>query len=153
MTETINTYPVVGVMACVRRFNVELNGPQVLLGERLGERGRGLLAPVCGKIELGETARHAMYRELGEEVGLHAAHIIGDPECLGYTEVIDPVHHFVGVAFWADVSASWVPVNLEPKKHRAWGWFSLSQLQRIAVTEFYGGVTTADLCINLAAAG
>lgn len=58
---------------------------------RGNEPGRGLWSVPGGRVEWGETVRHAVERELAEETSLEGT--CGD--LVGWTEVMTPREHFV----------------------------------------------------------
>ena len=79
-----------------------------------------------GKVEQGETAKYAIWREISEEVGLdipqanfnlaHTFHRKG------------PEHEIIVLVFKADIANMPAPINKEPEKHDAMQFFNINQL-------------------------
>ncbi|MFI5955792.1 NUDIX domain-containing protein [Cryptosporangium sp. NPDC051539] len=99
---------------------------QVLLTQRAGGYAAGQWHMPSGKLEAGESIKHAAVREAREEVGVdldptalrcvHALHVLPPGE--------DPrVGFFFEATDWTGD-----PVNQEPEKCSAIGWFALDNL-------------------------
>ena len=105
--------PVVGVGAVIVKEG------QILLVKRGSEPGKGLWAVPGGKVERGESLRHALAREVEEETGLVTE--IGEVAWVG--EHLSDDHHVVLIDFFAQVKggdlkasddaveATWVSVD------------------------------------------
>jgi 8-oxo-dGTP pyrophosphatase MutT (NUDIX family) len=102
-------------------------GDDVLLVRRRNQEfGSGLYSLIGGKVELSETALHAIEREVQEETGIaisqssfslvHALHRKG-------TET-----EFIALCFKADVTNLPDPVNNEPEKHDDMRFFNVQRL-------------------------
>lgn len=86
----------------------------------LVRRGRGP-AEGCwsvpgGRVEAGETLAEAVVRELQEETGLFAM----CESLLGWTEVVDPDHHYVILDFTVTIVDEADPVAGDDAAEAAW---------------------------------
>jgi len=102
-------------------------GDTVLLARRCNvEFGSGLYHMVGGKVETGESARHAVMREVREETGLDI------PEAA--FSLIHTLHRkgteteFIALYFSVDISKMDEPRIMEPHKHDAMQFFPIDQL-------------------------
>ena len=87
---------------------------------------RGMYSLVGGKVEAGESALHAIVREVYEETGLsipqedfqlvHTFHRKGEESEL------------IALCFKVDISHLQAPLNKEPDKHDDMGFFSIDDL-------------------------
>ncbi len=101
---------VVAVGAVIRRGNHLL----LVRRGRPPEAGRWSLPG--GRVEPGETLRHAVRREVGEEVALEAT--IGN--LIGVVERRGPGHHYLIADFHATVDANATPVAGDDAAACAW---------------------------------
>ncbi|HEV2600867.1 MAG TPA: NUDIX domain-containing protein [Candidatus Babeliales bacterium] len=102
-----------------------VNNEVVLVRRYNADFASGLYSMVGGKVEMGETARQAVRREVQEEVGLdlpeerfelvHTFHRKGNTETL------------VALCFKADITGL-KPINNEPHKHDDMRFFPLDKL-------------------------
>lgn len=108
-----------------------IDGPRILLGEKLRGFGQGKLVGPGGKVEPGEALRAAAVRELAEESGLRA-----DPRDLDHAAYLDfrfphrpawdMTSHVFVVRRWAgvlrgcdEIDPAWYPVDAVPYE-RMW---------------------------------
>lgn len=106
--------PKVGVAVLV------LNEENVLLGKRKGAHGAGTWSTMGGNLEFGETVIQCAQRELLEETGLTAHHVIEGP----WEEVFFPKekkHYLTVYTFVTQFSGE--PRVIEPDKVENWRWF------------------------------
>jgi len=103
------------------------SGDTVLLARRFNaDFGNGLYHLVGGKVEQGETARHAVSREVLEETGLD---ILEDQFTLVHTlHRKGTATELIVLCFAADVSSVHAPRNMEPDKHDDMRFFLVDQL-------------------------
>ena len=103
--------------------------PRLGCGAAIVRDGRILLVPEAGcwslpggKVDLYESAAAAVEREVGEELGIGIT--VGPLLCI--MELIDPARglHWLAPVFHI-VDFAGEPVNVEPHKHAAIGWFAL----------------------------
>ncbi len=108
-------------------------GPMIFLTKRSASRP---IWPahwhcVMGGIEKGESPQEAIIREAEEEIGITITNT--SLECVlfeDYKDVAHPRNTFYGLRlfFVADLEDGQEPVNKEPLKQDAMGWFSLDAL-------------------------
>lgn len=119
--------PVAAVEALVFR------GDSVLLIRRLGEPHRGRWSPPGGAVNLGETARHALVREVREETGLR----VEPREVIDVIDVIvpgrgRPAYHYVLAVFRARPVAGRLRAQSDAGEAR---WVPVRDLKAMNVTE------------------
>ena len=108
-------------------YVIARRGDDILLLLRSGTGYKdGEWGPPSGKVEAGETYTEAAVRELAEETGICVR-----PHDVRFRHAIERVptsgSHWVGLFFEVDVANS-QPVNREPHKHSALGFFPTSAL-------------------------
>lgn len=103
----------VGVAVLVQRQG------RVLMGRRRGSHGAATWALPGGHLEFGETPADCARRELAEETGLQATHLVPGP----YTNDVFSAEgrHYVTLFLLAEVAAG-DPQVLEPDKCEGWHW-------------------------------
>lgn len=80
-----------------------------------------------GKIDFGESIRHALIREIKEETNLNISNI----EFCGVRELIEPQRHFVFLEHRAQaINPTQVELNEEATQ---FGWFQKSDLTKISI--------------------
>lgn len=109
----------VGVSVIVIRDN------KVLLGKRKGSHGTGTWAFPGGHLEFGETPEQTAKRELFEETGLTAEHVVRGP----YTNDImsEEGKHYITLVTIVQ-NAMGEPQVKEPQKCESWEWFAWNDL-------------------------
>ena len=118
--------PVAAVEALVFR------GDSVLLIRRLGEPHRGRWSPPGGAVNLGETARGAVVREVREETGLR----VEPREVVDVIDVIvprrgRPTYHYMVAVFRARPLGGRLRARSDAGEAR---WVRVRDLKRIDVT-------------------
>ena len=106
-------------------------GDRLLIGQRHGSHGEGLMAFPGGHLEFGEPFAECASRELEEEVG-----VLLPPERFRavYTSndvMLEDGLHYVTVLMFAEFSAeeSHRVRNMEPEKCLGWIWATLDELR------------------------
>lgn len=109
----MNSYPKIGVVACIRRNH------QVLVGKRLGDHANGTWSFPGGHLEYGEDPMDCARREVEEETGL----TVGKISFWCYTNDIYPEEgrHYITLIFFAEYLDG-EPVVKEPQKCAGWEW-------------------------------
>lgn len=103
---------------------------KILAGKRVKS---GLYGLPGGGVELGETIKGSAAREVIEETGIQV-----NPEDLKSLEVINyPTknQHFVDWVLACKMPDDQIPKAMEPKSCDAWNFYSLEELQQIALFE------------------
>lgn len=86
---------------------------------------------VTGSIEAGESPKEAIMREAEEEVGLQIKNVsLGTTVFLIEKDYFDPLKKFYGLElfFVNHLDGEQEPINLEPLKQDALGWFDVHDL-------------------------
>jgi 8-oxo-dGTP diphosphatase len=100
-----------------------VKGGSILLGKRKGSHGEGEYAAPGGHLEIGETIKECVRRELDEEVGPQLK--IRDLRFSCFTNLrrYEPKHYAdIGmVAIWD----AGVPKVMEPHKIESWDWYPM----------------------------
>jgi 8-oxo-dGTP diphosphatase len=102
---------------------------QLLLVRRGRGPGSGRWSIPGGRVEAGETVRHAVVREVAEETGLR----VDCGELLGWAERITPEDHFVILDFVVTVNEGRQPVAGDDAAEA--GWFPLPSVPELAVVD------------------
>lgn len=103
-----------------------LKDRKALLGKRLNAHGDGEYGGPGGHLELGETIKQCVLRELEEEAGSNIKIKKLVFLCLINLRRYSPKHyaHIHMVAEWE----SGEPKNMEPDKREAWKWYDIGNL-------------------------
>lgn len=88
--------------------------------------GDGLYSMPGGKVDQGETAKHAIRREISEEVGLDIPQ--ADFNLAHTFHRKGPEHEIIVLVFKADITNMSAPINKEPEKHDDMQSFNINQL-------------------------
>ncbi len=107
---------------------VLIDGARVLLALRHPERTYypGTWDLPGGHVEPGESARRALHRELREELGIDA--VLGAP----WRYIADDALG-IGLSIWVVRQWRGAVANLAEDEHERLGWFTLSQLESLAL--------------------
>lgn len=112
------------VKVCVAAIVLDRRGRFLLLRRGPGSTWPGTWCFPGGHVEPGEGLRECCRRELREETGLDYGPAPSAFGFEGVTEVIARGDHHVGVMFRCHVRPPEAgPVNAEPDRHDAIGWF------------------------------
>ena len=100
---------------------------RVLLARRVNAKfGNGLYSLIGGKVELRETARQAVQREVLEEVALNISE--SNFELVHTFHRKGPDGELIALCFKVDISNLPAPINCEPDKCDDLALFDLNQL-------------------------
>jgi 8-oxo-dGTP diphosphatase len=113
----IMTRPKIGVAALVFQEG------KVLLHHRKGPVASGVWAPPGGHLEFGETIEECAKRELLEEAGIEALHVISGPWT---NDVMDHGHYVTFFTFITQFRGT--PQTMEPEKASDLHWCELHNL-------------------------
>lgn len=105
-------------------------GEEILLGRRKNTgRWDGYLSPPCGRLEVGESVRSGMIREIAEETQAKV-----EPDDLVLTHVRHRVEGWSRLQFYFRVTAWDGEIfNAEPGLCEGWEWFPMEDLPRDVV--------------------
>lgn len=109
--------PRVGVGVFVVKNN------RILLGRRKGAHGAGAWSCPGGHLEFGENVEECASRELTEETGLKALHLLSGP---WVNDIIDDKHYITLFVFVNEFEGDLQ--LLEPHKCEGWMWFECNAL-------------------------
>lgn len=115
----MSVYPRVGVSVLV------IKEGQILLGERINAHGSGSWCPPGGHLEFGESPIECAKRELKEETGLTAHHVIEGSWTNDYFE--REGKHYITVHMIVKEFEGVAEVQ-EPEKCLSWQWFDWEEL-------------------------
>lgn len=115
----MGTVPRVGIGVLV------VQDGRLLLGERIHAHGSGTWCPPGGHLEFGETPFECAARELKEETGLTATHLLQGP----WTNDVfaEEGKHYVTL-FILVTAFTGSPQVMEPDKCSSWKWFAFEAL-------------------------
>jgi ADP-ribose pyrophosphatase YjhB (NUDIX family) len=106
---------------------------QLLLVQRGKAPGSGRWSIPGGRVETGETIRHAVVREVAEETGLR----VDCGELLGWAERIGPEHHFVILDFVVTARDGRQPVAGDDAAEAR--WFPLPSVHQVGLVDGLAG--------------
>ena len=118
------SHPICGVGAVIRTAD------RYLLVRRGRAPNEGKWAVPGGKIQLGETMRQAVVREVEEETGLAVE--VGDPIWVGEAMDPDGSWHFILIDFEASIVGGDLRVGDDAAEI---GWFTLEEARNLPLTD------------------
>lgn len=98
-------------------------GSDVLLAQGVRNRSRGWYSTLAGFIETGESAEHAVHREVREEVGVEVTNLRYQGSQTW------PFPHQLMLGYWAEYAGG--ELRLEENEIADAGWFSLEDLPTV----------------------
>jgi NAD+ diphosphatase len=98
-------------------------GDEVLLAQGVRNRSRGWYSTLAGFIETGESAEHAVHREVMEEVGVRVTNLRYQGSQTW------PFPHQLMLGYWADYDGG--EIRLQENEIADAGWFSLDALPAV----------------------
>ncbi|WP_051207447.1 NAD(+) diphosphatase [Saccharospirillum impatiens] len=98
-------------------------GSEVLLAQGVRNRSRGWYSTLAGFIETGESAEHAVHREVREEVGVEVTNLRYQGSQTW------PFPHQLMLGYWADYNGG--DIRLQENEIADAGWFSLDALPTV----------------------
>lgn len=102
---------------------------KLLLGERAGSHGAGMLAAPGGHQDYGETYITTAFREVEEECGPQfKMNAVKVPPPVDIRDFMNVGKHYLDVAVICQHRGG-EPVVMEPKKCKGWGWYSIAELR------------------------